>query len=259
MKKILLLSLILRSALPVFSQKTEKSSEAFYMLDENMKATSQEKAVHFIHVFKIHDSCWQFDTYNIFGPIISSEQYKDDKGTEASGMFCYYNKKGKMDSSGNYLNGFQDGSWYFINDTGRYYLQKDYAAGKLISVKDILKIDSAKTQEEKTAIKSATDETETEADFIGGQSRWIYYLGKNMKYPDRALKADKQGTVIVQFVIDPEGNVILPEIVKSVEYSLDQEALRLIKSSPRWKPAVQNGKNVKAYKMQPIAFKFESN
>jgi len=259
MKKIifLLLSIVLTHA--AFCQKKTKPEEAFYMLDENMKATSQEKAVHFIHVFKIHDSCWQFDTYNIFGPIISSGQYKTDKGTGAAGMFCYYNKKGKMDSSGNYLNGFQDGSWYFINDTGHYYLQKDYAAGKLISVKDILKIDSVKTQMEKTAVKLATDETETEADFVGGQSRWIYYLGKNMKYPERALKANKQGTVIVQFVIDPEGNVILPEIVKSVEYSIDQEALRLIKNSPTWTPAVQNGKNVKAYKMQPITFKFESN
>ena len=259
MKKIFLLLFSLSFVVSVFSQNKTKAGEAFYMLDEDFKGTAQEKAVYFIHTVKIHDSCWQFDTYNIFGPIISSEQYKDEKGTEASGMFCYYNKKGKMDSSGNYLNGFQNGSWYFINDTGRYYLQKDYSAGKLINIKDIIGIDSIKKRMENTTRKSATEEVEVEADFVGGQSRWIYYLGKNMTYPERALKADKQGTVVVQFIIDPDGNVALPEILQSVEYSLDQEAMRLIKNSPTWKPSVQNGKNVKAYKIQPVTFRFESN
>ncbi|MFT3933215.1 MAG: energy transducer TonB [Chitinophagaceae bacterium] len=239
-------------------QSSGNAGEAFYMLDAKMKGTDADKAVYFIHVFKVHDSCWQFDTYNILGPIISSEQYKDNKGSEAGGMFCYYNKKGKVDSSGMYQNGFQQGSWYFINDTGRYYMLKEYDAGRIITVKDIIKIDSIrKLEEANKTIKP--DSTEKEADFVGGQSRWIYYLGKHMVYPERALKADKQGTVVVQFIIDEDGNVTYPEIVRSVEYSLDQEAIRLIKNSPTWIPGEKNGKKVKSYKMQPITFKFEAN
>ena len=162
-----------------------------------------------------------------------------------------------MDSSGSYTNGFQEGSWYFINDTGRYYLQKDYKAGTLVASKDFIKIDSIEKAKNDTATKPTR--AEVESDFPGGQSRWIYYLSKNMIYPDRAMKADKQGTVVVQFIIDTEGNVISPEIAQSVEYSLDQEAMRLIKHSPTWKPATQDGKKVKSYKKQPITFRFTSN
>ncbi|MEO5591738.1 MAG: energy transducer TonB [Chitinophagaceae bacterium] len=257
MKKIVLLWISMPFVLPALSQNDSKPGETFYMLDANFKGTPQEKAVYFIHSVKIHDSCWQFDTYNIFGPIISSEQYKDEKGNEANGQFCYYNKRGKMDSSGSYTNGYQVGSWYFINDTGRTYLQKDYDAGILIASKDFIKLDSIKKEKKDTADK--TDAAEVESDFPGGQSRWLYYLSKNMVYPERGMQANKQGTVVVQFIIDLEGHVISSQITQSVEYSLDQEAMRLIKHSPTWKPATQDGKKVKSYKKQPITFRFTSN
>jgi len=257
MKKTFLLVTSFALLFTVFCQKDKKPGEAFYMLDANMKSTQQENAVYFIHAVKLYDSCWQFDTYNLYGPIISSEQYLDEKGTQVNGMFCYYNKKGKVDSSGVYLKGFQDGPWYFTNDTGRFCLQKDYIAGKLCAIKNIIKIDSLKHLQKDNASKAASNEVE--ADFVGGQSRWIYYLGKHMNYPERALKANKQGTVVVQFIIDTEGNVTAPEIAQSVEYSLDQEALRLIKGSPAWIPSTIDGKKVRAYKKQPITFKFEAN
>src|SRR4030088_2000085 len=94
MKKIALSLFSITLVLSVMCQNETKTGEAFYMLDANFKGTTQEKAVYFIHAEKIHDSCWQFDTYNILGPIISSEQFKDEKGSEANGQFCYYNKKG---------------------------------------------------------------------------------------------------------------------------------------------------------------------
>ncbi|TAH01920.1 MAG: TonB family protein, partial [Sphingobacteriales bacterium] len=58
----------------------------------------------------------------------------------------------------------------------------------------------------------------------------------------------------IQFIVDKEGNIEDIEMVKSVEFTIDEEAMRLIRQSPQWAPAVQNGKKVKSYKIQPITF-----
>lgn len=213
-----------------------------------------EKAAYFIQVEKITDTCWQFTRYRMYGPIISSGQFKDQEGAIAHGHFSFYNLNGKIDSSGNYWNNMQEGNWMYLNDTGRYFLQKRYSAGQLLETTDIIAQDVTDRERLDKAPENSTDEVE--ADFVGGRSRWLYYLGKNMAYPDRALKAEKQGTVMVQFFIDEGGNVINPEIAQSVEYSLDREALRLIKNSPKWKPAVKKGEHVKAFKKQPLTFRF---
>jgi len=98
---------------------------------------------------------------------------------------------------------------------------------------------------------------EIESDFPGGQKGWIKYLTHNLEYPERAQKLGKEGNVVIQFIVDKDGTVYNQQIVKSVEYSLDQEALRMIARSPAWIPAIQDGKIVKSYKKQPIAFRLK--
>jgi periplasmic protein TonB len=78
-----------------------------------------------------------------------------------------------------------------------------------------------------------------------------------MVYPQRAQNLVKQGTVVIQFIVNKEGHVISPAVAQSVEYSLDQEALRLIKQSPVWNAAMQDGEIVKSYKKQPVTFRLE--
>ena len=63
-----------------------------------------------------------------------------------------------------------------------------------------------------------------------------------------------QGTVLLQFIIEKDGSISDSEIVKSVEFSLDEESLRIIKLSPKWEPAIQDGKLVRSYKLQPINY-----
>ena len=78
-----------------------------------------------------------------------------------------------------------------------------------------------------------------------------------MKYPDRALNANVEGVVRVGFIVDKEGNVTEPFIAKSVEWSLDDEAVTIIEESGKWSPAFQNGRIVKSYKIQPIVYKLK--
>ena len=252
MKEIAMLFFLLSLMLPVKAQKKSKPEENFYIMDENFKGTTIEKAKYLLHAVKKNDTCWQFDTYNMFGPIISSEQYKDEKGTEANGSSFYYNKKGEVDSAGDFNKGFQHGTWYYFNDTGKVIMKKNYQSGIVTLTEDLLKLDSLKKNND-----TSDAHVEVESDFSGGINQWIKYLTKNMEYPERAIKSIIQGKVVVLFTVDADGKVYDARIAKSVEYSLDEEALRLINKSPAWSPASIDGKKVKSYKKQPITFRLQ--
>ena len=79
-------------------------------------------------------------------------------------------------------------------------------------------------------------------EFPGGINKLLQFINDNMKYPTKAQTEGMQGKVIVQFIIDEDGYIIEPNIVRSVESSLDNEALRLIKMLPQWKPGTLKGK-----------------
>ena len=68
---------------------------------------------------------------------------------------------------------------------------------------------------------------------------------KNLKYPEIAVENGISGTVMIQFVVGFDGNVENVEVFRSVDPSLDQEAIRVISSSPRWKPGKQRGKRAR--------------
>ncbi len=257
MKKIITLIFLVASFLSSFSQKDSKPQEAFYLLDKNFRGTGdQSKATFFMRSIRENDSSWLFDTYNIFGPLISSEHFKDDKAQLLHGESVYFNAKGTRDSICNYNNGVPDKSWYFFNDTGKIFMQKDFDKAVLVATIDRIKQDGI---DEAAWIKNrpTTDTVEIESDFPGAQKGWAAYLGKKLKYPERAQDANVSGTVRIQFIVDTEGHIQNPQVIKSVEYSLDKEAMRMITESPAWIPAFQYGKKVKSYKIQPITFRLQ--
>ncbi len=98
---------------------------------------------------------------------------------------------------------------------------------------------------------------EIDAEYPGGLSAWQRYLSKNLAYPQEAQDNEIQGTVVVQFIVDKEGNVSDVEAISGAK-ELQAEAIRVIKKSGKWTPAVQNGRQVKAYRKQPITFKLEA-
>ncbi|HVU95961.1 MAG TPA: TonB family protein [Puia sp.] len=96
---------------------------------------------------------------------------------------------------------------------------------------------------------------EFEAQFPGGLAAWARFLNKNLRYPEDAQNNEIQGRVIVQFVVDRDGNVSDVEAISGPETGgLREEAVRVIKKSGKWVPGNQNGKYVKSYKRQPVNF-----
>ncbi len=97
---------------------------------------------------------------------------------------------------------------------------------------------------------------EKEAEFPGGSEAWARFLNKTLRYPDQAMSIDIQGTVTVQFVVDVDGSVSDVRVVSGPEEGgLREEAVRVIRKSGKWVPALQNGRYVKAYRLQPVVFK----
>ena len=93
-----------------------------------------------------------------------------------------------------------------------------------------------------------------ESEYPGGAMAWQRFLNKNVRYPEQAVEQEIQGPVVVQFIVDKEGNVS-DVVALSGPDELRAEAVRVIKKSGKWTPAIQNGTKVKSYKKQPIVFR----
>ena len=94
-------------------------------------------------------------------------------------------------------------------------------------------------------------------EFPGGMAECLKFLGKNIKYPTIAQENGVQGRVIVQFVVNQDGSIVDPVVVRSVDPYLDKEALRVIKTMPKWKPGKQRGKAVRVKYTVLVTFKLQ--
>ena len=98
---------------------------------------------------------------------------------------------------------------------------------------------------------------EQNAEFPGGQRAFNAYLQSNMKYPAEAQLAKfSGGKVYVQFVVNIDGTVQDLQVLKGVGFGCDEEAVRLIKSVPKWNPGIQSGIAVRSRYTQSINFAF---
>ena len=98
------------------------------------------------------------------------------------------------------------------------------------------------------------DVVEEMPQYPGGPQALFEFLSQNVQYPKEAAKAGIQGRVIVTFVVEKDGSICESKVVKSVDPSLDAEALRVINAMPNWKPGKQNGKEVRVKYTVPVAF-----
>ncbi|MEG0039505.1 energy transducer TonB [Bacteroides sp.] len=93
--------------------------------------------------------------------------------------------------------------------------------------------------------------------FPGGDAALMQYLGKNIKYPIVPQETGIQGRVIVQFVVDKDGTITHPVILKSVDPYLDKEALRVINAMPKWTPGKQRNQPVRVKYTLPVVFRLQ--
>ena len=141
--------------------------------------------------------------------------------------------------------------------------------GEAVRVKYTLPImfkldnDSSDSKAAETPRKAIVDENgvhqvcEEMPEFPGGMQECMKWLGKNINYPAEAKEKGTQGRVIIQFVVEKDGSITEAKVARGVDPLLDAEALRVINSSPKWKPGKQGGQPVRVKYTIPVAFRIQ--
>ena len=93
--------------------------------------------------------------------------------------------------------------------------------------------------------------------FPGGEAKLMEYVAKNVKYPQIARETGVQGRVYVNFVVEPDGSVSNVSVLRGIGGGCDEEAIRVVKNMPKWKPGKQRGKAVRVSYMLPVNFKLQ--
>jgi protein TonB len=98
---------------------------------------------------------------------------------------------------------------------------------------------------------------EEEPVYPGGMEELMKFLQKNIRYPKEAMEQNKQGRVIVQFVVNKDGSISEATVVRSVDTYLDAEALRVVNAMPNWTPGKQKGEPVRVRFTLPLMFRLQ--
>jgi len=116
------------------------------------------------------------------------------------------------------------------------------------------------TQEpsENTEILS-TSTVEVMPQFPGGDAAWSKFLQRNLRYPAQASEAHAQGKVYVTFVVEKDGHLSDMQVLRGVGFGLDDEAMRVLKLVPPWKPGIQNGRPVRVRYTMPFNFQLPAD
>lgn len=147
-----------------------------------------------------------------------------------------------------------------VSDTNKKYTEEElkaFIAEHKAKYMEASNENASNTQssEADQAKKDVFVAVEKMAEFPGGMEELMKWLTNNIRYPEEAMKNDTQGRVIVKFIIEEDGKISNPTIVRGVSPELDKEALRVVSEMPTWTPGEVNGKPVASYFNLPIAFK----
>ena len=147
--------------------------------------------------------------------------------------------------------------------------QPSTSSGKVESTsQSVAKPEPAKPVEAATSNNAAAESQATKADaihevvdeppsFPGGDAAQIAFLSNNLRYPAVAMEQGIQGRVVTQFVVDKDGSITDVKVVRSLDPMLDKEAVRLVKSMPKWTPGKLNGSPVRVKYILPLSFRLE--
>lgn len=130
----------------------------------------------------------------------------------------------------------------------------DDANGEILKAKDVIAEPEPPKHEEENKV---FDIVEQQPMFPGGPAALMKYLSEHTKYPVVAQENGVQGRVTVQFVVEKDGSISDVHVLRGVDPSLDKEAVRVVKSLPRWTPGKQNGITVRVNYRVPVLFRLQ--
>jgi hypothetical protein len=149
------------------------------------------------------------------------------------------------------INVLKDSSAILVyGEKGKYGVIEIFLKDETLKIKDI------KNSEAKENTDNVFEMVEIEASFPGGDQMWRKYIERSVNGQVATDNGAPPGiyTVLIQFVVDKEGNISDVKALTKYGYGMEAEAIRVIRKGPKWTPAIQDGRMVKAYRKQPITF-----
>lgn len=122
----------------------------------------------------------------------------------------------------------------------------------LISIFALVSAQSVRSNSKGAAQK---EDVITQPEFKGGIEKMYQYISDNFEYPEDAQKRSVNGKMEVEFTVEKSGDITYVGILKGLDYSIDEEVLRLLKAMPRWTPATKNGVPVRYKVSMPITIR----
>lgn len=239
----------------------QADNDVFYVFKKDWSpAKGIKDAAYFMHPVKKNDTTYICKYYQKVGPMVKQESYKDSDLSIPNGKFMWYSAKGKLDSSGNVVNGKKDGTWNFYNDSANVQRQIIYNNGAWEKIIDYSTKKEHYPDGSDSMMRGKAPDTlnhiMVQASYPGGPAAWIKFIQRNLTVPDRFIdiKQNGTGTVVVAFLIDKEGSIQEVEIIQSCEYSADEEAIRVIEHGGKWIPASIDGRKVLYRQKQSLSF-----
>ena len=139
-----------------------------------------------------------------------------------------------------------------VNQAGQDDVDKFQSVKEQVIVKPEPIVEKPKPKDDEIFVA-----VEQPAMFPGGPSALNKWLSSHLNYPAQAVQDDIQGRVIVKFVVGKDGSVSQVQVVKGVDRNLDREAVRVVKSMPKWQPGKNNGQPVNSWYTVPVVFKLQ--
>lgn len=263
-KTLITLILFCSYILPALAQDT-----TYY--DANWKVSVAANASYFRLKLK-KTTGWQVKDCYISGKPQMEGAYSDDSCTINQGLFSYYDEKGhlyhlchyeqgqlegdeilyydnnQIRTEGKYKDGHRDGDWVGYYPSGKLSARSSFKDGDQISG-DFFNEDGTRNE--------SVNEFSKANSYPGGSRALQRFLIRNLNYPGTAVNRSIEGTVLIGFNISKAGKIENIKLLKSVETSLDKEALRVVGLIPEWEPLIIGGILCDSYQRQPIIFSLQ--
>ncbi|WP_158637360.1 energy transducer TonB [Lacibacter cauensis] len=235
------------------------------LLNRYFEVTTNVKEAFFYRLSQPFKGYWAYTDYDSKDRVVRTGYFTDSNFTTQIGPHSFF-WEGKPMYKGKFVDGKPSGYWYFYNTKGEIYDSLHYVEKTTAEVKNSFPEKNDEAEKNKTAMlqnehmkkdSSVVFATvEKEASFPGGDKGWSKYLTKQLSMPDliMAINRPQRMTVEVQFVVCNDGEVCSVEAINSSSPLLDIMAVNAIRKGPKWEPAFQNNKNVKAWRRQKISF-----
>lgn len=188
-----------------------------------------------------------FVSYDTLGNVLETQTYKRDT---LDGAYAAYWPNGIVKQVGSYTHGNKIGEWTGHYESGKVAMSEKYNGSDPKPYSSTYLDEEGK---ETTFVKLETPPT-----FPGGIDKFYMLLARNIKYPPDAAEKNIQGNVFISFTVTETGAIENIKIDRKLYPSLDQEALRVMKLSPKWIPGKHYGKNVRVLYNIPIRFSIQN-